>query len=185
VGCPVIFALISTKSEFLVQYYNLWFEYINENHRNNGLLLYIEMELCDKTLKDVIEEIESNNSMKSNETLTRFSYNIASQLLIEILESVHFLHKQKPPIIHRDLKPESILFNREDNRLIKIADFGLVAIHEFAQQSHTINKGTIKYMAQVMKSSKYDTKSDIYSLHVRFFRNVFRNYSVLKTIDIY
>ncbi len=50
--------------------------------------------------------------------------------------------------------------------MIKIADFGLVAIHEFAQQSHTIDKGTTKYMAQVMKSSKYDTKSDIYSLHV-------------------
>ncbi len=51
--------------------------------------------------------------------------------------------------------------------MIKIADFGLVTIHGFAQQSHTIDKGTIKYMApQITKSSKYDAKSDIYNLYV-------------------
>jgi serine/threonine protein kinase len=70
------------------------------------------MELCDKTLKDVIEEIESNNSMKSNETLTPIGYYIVSELFIELLESVDFLHKQKPPIIYRDLKPENILFKK-------------------------------------------------------------------------
>jgi serine/threonine protein kinase len=60
------------------------------------------MELCDKTVKDVIEEIESNNSMKSNETLTPICYFFARKLFIEILESVDFLHKQNSPIIHRD-----------------------------------------------------------------------------------
>jgi alpha-tubulin suppressor-like RCC1 family protein len=157
------------KSEFLVEYYDAWFEYINQNERNVGLLLYIEMELCDKTLKNVINEINENKEMKSNETLTPIGYYIASQLFIEILESVDFLHKQNPPIIHRDLKPENILLKKrkDSKRLIKIADFGLVAIHEFAQQSHSIDKGTLKYMApEVMNSSKYDTKCDIYSLHV-------------------
>jgi serine/threonine protein kinase len=127
------------------------------------------VELCDKTLKDVINEINENIEMKSNETLTPIGYYIASELFIEILESVDFLHKQNPPIIHRDLKPENILLKKVKNskRFIKIADFGLVAIHEFAQQSHTIDKGTLKYMApKVMNNSKYDTKSDIYSLYV-------------------
>ncbi len=53
------------------------------------------------------------------------------------------------------------------NLFIKIVDFGLVVIHEFAQQSHTIDKGTVKYMTpEVTKSSKCNTKSDIYSLYV-------------------
>jgi hypothetical protein len=58
------------KSKFLVEYHYAWFEYINENERKSGLLLNIEMELCDKTLKDVINEINENIEMKSNETLT-------------------------------------------------------------------------------------------------------------------
>jgi len=125
------------------------------------------MELCYKTLRDVINEINQNIEMKSNETLTPIGYYIASQLFIEILESVDFLHKQNPPIIHRDLKPENILLKKESNRLIKIADFGLVAIHEFAQQSHSIDKGSPKYTApEVVHSSKYETKFDIFSLHV-------------------
>jgi serine/threonine protein kinase len=127
------------------------------------------MQLCDKTLKDVINEINEKIEFKLNETLTPTGYYIASELFIEILKSVDFLRKQKPPIIHRDSKPENILLKKGINskRFIKIADFGLVAIHEFAQNSHAIDKRTLKYMApEVMKSSKYDTKSDIYSLHV-------------------
>jgi serine/threonine protein kinase len=107
--------------------------------------------------------------MKSNETLTPIGYYIASQLFIEILESVDFLHKRNPPIIQRDLKLETILLKKSEDskRLMKIEDFGLIAIHEFALKSHTIDKGTIKYMApQVMKSTKYDTKADIFSLRV-------------------
>jgi serine/threonine protein kinase len=67
------------------------------------------MEFCDKTLRDVIEEIDGNIEMKSNKTLTPIDYYIASELFIEILESVDFLNKQKPSIIHRDLKPDNIL----------------------------------------------------------------------------
>jgi serine/threonine protein kinase len=125
------------------------------------------MELCDKTLKDVINEMDENSVIKSGEILTPIGYYIASELFIEILQSVYFLHQQNPPIIHRDLKPENILLKKDNERLVKIADFGLVAIHEFAQQSHTIDKGTPKYMApEVIKTSKYDIKSDIYSLFV-------------------
>jgi serine/threonine-protein kinase ULK/ATG1 len=52
---------------------------------------------------------------------------------------------------------------------VKIADFGLMAIHNFSEQSHTIDKGTPKYMApEVINNKKYDTKADIYSLGVIF-----------------
>jgi serine/threonine protein kinase len=56
---------------------------------------------------------------------------------------------------------------------IKIADFGLIAIHEFSEQSHTIFMGTPKYMAPEVKTNKkYDTKVDIHCLGI-IFQNLF------------
>jgi serine/threonine-protein kinase len=55
--------------------------------------------------------------------------------LIELLESVDYLHKQNPPIIHKDLKPENILIDfRINGRFIKLSDFGLAKFHEFDGQ---------------------------------------------------
>jgi serine/threonine protein kinase len=58
---------------------------------------------------------------------------------MEILECVDFLHKQNPPLIHRDLKPANIMIkiNPNCNRFIKIADFGILSIHELTEGSHT------------------------------------------------
>jgi serine/threonine protein kinase len=88
--------------------------------------------------------------------------------LIEILESVDYLHKQNPPIIHRDLKPSNILISFGINgRFAKLADFGLAKLHEFDEQSHTKGVGTFKYMAiEIKEGKKYNTKSDVYSLGV-------------------
>ncbi len=56
---------------------------------------------------------------------------------------------------------------------VKIADFGLIAIHKFSKQSHTKDQGTPKYtVSEVRDSRKYDTKADIYSLGI-IFQNLF------------
>jgi serine/threonine protein kinase len=50
---------------------------------------------------------------------------------------------------------------------VKIADFGLIAFHEFAErsQTHTEDRGHIRYAApEVLNGNRYDTKADIYSL---------------------
>jgi serine/threonine protein kinase len=98
-----------------------------------------------------------------------------SQIFIQILEGVNYLHKQKLPLIHRDLKPANILLKKDEAKgfCVKIADFGLIAIHKYSEQSHTLDKGTPKYMApEVRDSKKYDTKADVYSLGV-VFQNLF------------
>ncbi len=133
---------------------------------NKTLLLHIQMELCLMSLKEVMKKLNNELNQKRNEVMTPFGYYIASELSIEILESVDYLHKQK--VIHRDLKPNNILITDGMNgRFVKIADFGLATIHEFDGQSHTKYKGTVRYAApEVMSSTKYDTKADIYSLGV-------------------
>ncbi len=126
----------------------------------NHLLLHIQMELCFKTLKELIKQRNGEKIL--------FCYYISSELLIEILESVDYLHKQNPPIIHRDLKPSNILISSGINgRFAKLTDFGLAKFHEFDQQSHSKGVGTVKYMAiEIKEGKKYNTKSDVYSLGV-------------------
>jgi serine/threonine protein kinase len=58
------------------------------------------------------------------------------------------------------------------NRFIKICDFGLIAIHKFAQQSHTKDRGHVRYAAPEVDGTKYDFKADIYSLG-RILMNLF------------
>ena len=151
-------------SQYVVQYYYSWLE---NNRTDDIITLYIRMELCDKTLQKLTIEINNDSNIKDNENLTQIGYYIASQLFIEILECVFYLHKNK--IIHRDLNPHNIMIkmNGENNRFIKICDFGLIAIHKFAQQSHTKDRGHISYAApEVLIGRKYDTKADIYSLGI-------------------
>jgi serine/threonine protein kinase len=174
--------MIKLKSHYIVEYKSHWIEQnyegfkvpkskdTSEDHKifdpNCTYLLYIQMELCLKTLNEAISQM--NNELNSNELINfqTIEYYILFELLKEILECVEFLHKRK--VIHMDLKPENILLTNGNNgRFIKIADFGLSVFHQYEGQLHTQCVGTMKYMAPEVKGTqKYDTKVDIYSLGV-------------------
>jgi alpha-tubulin suppressor-like RCC1 family protein len=129
------------RSDLVVQYTQHWIE---ENYTRNDknyfkrhqntetlssehkvfdkskeFLLHIQMELCCKTLRDIIKQLNIELNQKQSEVLTPIGYYIASELLVEILESVDYLHSQKPPIIHRDLKPTNILITQGLNDSLK------------------------------------------------------------------
>jgi serine/threonine protein kinase len=178
------------RNERLALYYDVWLE---------NMTFYIQMELCDeKGLKDVIIEMEKDSDLYKNlsANLTLLGYYIASKIFAEILEGVNYLHKQD--IIHRDLKPDNILFklNADGGNFVKIADFGLVAIHKnadkelysenkFAESQHTVGIGAGRYAADEKKyGRKYDTRADIYSLGViaeeLFFIDINRFVEILK-----
>jgi hypothetical protein len=147
--------------EYVVSHVKTWVE----NSEHDNIILYVWMDLCDKTLENIIEDIRNCSNLMKNRTLTPIGYYTASQLFVEILESVQYLHENS--IIHRDLNPNNIMLMRDNERIIRIVDFGLIAIHEFADQSHSSDKGHIKYAAQeVLNGRKYDTKADIYSLGI-------------------
>ncbi len=115
------------------------------------------MELCFETLEQTIERFKSINSL---------NYYILCELVIELLESVQYLHSLKPPIIHRDLKLSNIvLSNGVSGRFMKLGHFPLSNFHQFEQQSRTQGCGTPGYISpQVINSKYFDTKADIDSL---------------------
>jgi serine/threonine protein kinase len=174
------------KSEFIVKMKSFWIEdnyfinNVNDEYKNsipknhpifnpvNDSLLHIQMELCYKSLAQIIKQINSELYQNHSQVMTRIGYYIASELLIEILESVDYLHKQNPPIIHRDLTPSNILIDFGINgRFVKLSDFGLAKFHQIEGQSHTKGIGPIKYMAiEIKEEKKYNTKADVYSLGV-------------------
>ncbi len=139
-----------------------------KDYKQFPFLLHIQMEYCSTNLENVIKKIKIELNINESERLTPICYYIVSELCIELMLCVNFLHKQKPSIIHRDLKPENILITDGSNgRFVKIADFGLSTMHNL-DQSHTGEVGTIKYMAPEVSEGrrKYNTKADIYSLGV-------------------
>jgi serine/threonine protein kinase len=140
---------------------------LDSGDNTNHAFLHIQMDLCLFTLRDAMNKVNEELSIKNREPLNPIGYYIACELFIEILQSIDFLHKQSPAIIHRDLKPQNILVtNGSNGRYIKISDFGIATAHS-GEQSHTQLVGTRKYMApEVWNGRKYDTKADIYSIGV-------------------
>jgi alpha-tubulin suppressor-like RCC1 family protein len=158
------------NSDLIVRYHDVWYE--NDLVLENGFrkytensTLYIQMDLCEKTLDEIRKEIHNDFTLMFNNLLTPLGYYITSELLIEILKGVDYLHKQN--IIHRDLNPDNILLTDGINgRFVKIADFGLAKVYD-KTKLNTQDRGHSKYMApEVIHSQKYDTKADIFSLGI-------------------
>jgi hypothetical protein len=66
-------------------------EIINTN--KSKIWLYIQMELCDKKLENVINEFHKDSNLKNNRTLTTVGYYIATKIFVQILKGVNHLHK--------------------------------------------------------------------------------------------
>ncbi|XP_059180368.1 eukaryotic translation initiation factor 2-alpha kinase 1 isoform X2 [Centropristis striata] len=139
------------------------------------LMLYIQMQLCERSLKDWISE---RNSKPREEQTSRCPYagvdtEHTLSMLRKILEGVEYIHSRG--IMHRDLKPRNIFLHGHDCH-VRIGDFGLACGDIIMEghkstispnSSHTTGVGTFVYAApEQLKASKYDSKSDMYSIGV-------------------
>ncbi|XP_054166006.1 RCC1 and BTB domain-containing protein 2-like [Oppia nitens] len=159
-------------SPYVVHYFDAWIQ-------PNNSRLYIQMELCSQSLRKFITELmsETFQRLSTVSAMDCIEYYIISNIMLEICESVRYLHTRHPPVIHRDLKPDNILIVENPvngNRFIKICDFGLASDHIRSgsmSYSHTDNCGTGIYRAPEVKGLTderllYNEKCDIYSLGI-------------------
>ncbi|XP_041829567.1 eukaryotic translation initiation factor 2-alpha kinase 1 isoform X2 [Melanotaenia boesemani] len=140
------------------------------------LMLYIQMQLCERSLKDWISE--RNTRPKERQIQGPYDCVDGEQtlsLLRHILEGVEYIHSRG--IMHRDLKPRNI-FLHGHNHHVRIGDFGLAcrdllvdgnksATSPGRDPRHTSGVGTFVYAApEQLKGAHYDSKSDMYSIGV-------------------
>ena len=141
------------KSDFVVNLYDYWFDQDKE-------FIYIQMELCDKTLRDIIIE-EKNVSIPPI-----IDYMIRTEIFRQLLEALNYLHSMTPKVIHRDIKPSNVLIKyHNDHAICKLCDFGLSKIFE-KESSNTSYVGTSHYRAPEVATNKYNEKIDIFSLGI-------------------
>lgn len=139
------------------------------------LMLYIQMHLCERSLKDWISERNAKpkdqNALQCPFACVDSEYTF--RILKNILEGVEYIHSRG--IIHRDLKPRNIFLHGHDCH-VRIGDFGLACRDLILDEhkgsgspccdsSHTTGVGTFVYASpEQLKGSHYDSKSDMYSL---------------------
>ncbi|XP_038830662.1 eukaryotic translation initiation factor 2-alpha kinase 1-like isoform X3 [Salvelinus namaycush] len=139
------------------------------------LMLYIQMQLCERSLKDwILERTTEHTSQNPYEAVdTKQTLSI----LHKILQGVEYIHSRG--IIHRDLKPRNIFLHGHDCH-VRIGDFGLAcrdimmddkekppSTSQNTGSSHTTGVGTFVYAApEQLEGSHYDSRSDMYSIGV-------------------
>ncbi|XP_042363997.1 eukaryotic translation initiation factor 2-alpha kinase 1 isoform X2 [Plectropomus leopardus] len=139
------------------------------------LMLYIQMQLCERSLKDWISERNATPKHTSTGPYGCVDVEHTRSLLRKILEGVEYIHSRG--VMHRDLKPRNIFLHGHDCH-VRIGDFGLACRdlimddHKSSNSSssdcsHTTGVGTFVYAApEQLKGSQYDSKSDMYSVGV-------------------
>ncbi|CAF2112934.1 unnamed protein product [Brassica oleracea var. botrytis] len=141
-----------------------------QNNKLESTYLYIQMEYCPRTLRQVFE------------SYNHFDKDFAWHLIRQIVEGLAHIHGQG--IIHRDFTPNNIFFDARND--VKIGDFGLAKFLKLEQLDQdggfstdvagsgvdsTGQAGTYFYTAPEIEQSwpKIDEKADMYSLGVVFF----------------
>ncbi|XP_021906687.1 eIF-2-alpha kinase GCN2 [Carica papaya] len=144
-----------------------------QDHKLESTYLYIQMEFCPRTLRQVFESYDSKS---------HFDKELTWHVFRQIVEGLAHIHGQG--IIHRDLTPSNIFFDARNE--IKIGDFGLAKFLKLEQVDQeaafptdlngvsidgTGQVGTYFYTAPEIEQGwpKIDEKVDMYSLGVVFF----------------
>lgn len=125
-------------------------------------ILYIQMQLCDKTLREWIT-LRNENENCINKLIN-------NTIFQQICCGVAYIHSQN--IVHHDLKPSNIFINHDSSH-VQVGDFGLACTlnndKEFQVIPHDCKLGTELYTAPEQLNGRCDFKSDIYTLGIILF----------------
>ncbi|CAG8976691.1 hypothetical protein HYALB_00010817 [Hymenoscyphus albidus] len=128
----------------IIKLYDIW---------ENRTEIYLVLEFVDNG--ELFEHIVAKGRLSEEEAMKYFR---------RILSAVGYCHSFN--ICHRDLKPENILLTRDGN--IKIADFGMAALHQHPDHKLKTSCGSPHYAApELIRGANYKgDKVDIWSMGV-------------------
>ena len=159
------------KSDFVVNFYDYWTQIENDFE-----FLYIQMELCDQTLKDILEE-------KKPSIPIIIDYMIRTEIFRQLLFALNYLHSMTPKVIHRDIKPSNILIKyHNDHAQMQIMRLWILAKILVKESSNSSGVGTLGYRAPEIIKNKYNEKVDIYSLGISI-KELFHNSFIVEIND--
>lgn len=94
---------------------------------------------------------------------------VAVMDMISVLETLSYLHGQRPPLVHRDIKPANLIRDERSGRL-KLVDFGIARSVE-SQQVQT-QVGTPGFCAPEQMAGQADVRSDLFSVGATLYQLV-------------
>lgn len=133
-------------------------------------VLYIQMELCDTTLRDYTVKKNYNGGLDTSEI---------NSIIIKILDGLKYLHSKN--ILHRDINPNNILIK---NNTPKISDFGLAKRVEENSYISSCKDGQLLYRPPEVDDGIYTEKSDLYSVAVVYFELLYRFTTEFERVEV-
>lgn len=133
-------------------------------------ILYIQMKLCEKTLRNYLDD--RNNHHSFSEFYAPFLLipnepfeNVPMRMFLQMCNGLAYIHSKG--IVHHDIKPSNVFITQEnENMTLQLGDFGLACPLEGNDSVRHDGFGTRLYAAPEQLQGQCTKKSDIYSLGV-------------------
>ncbi|KAG8034483.1 hypothetical protein G9C98_007559 [Cotesia typhae] len=144
-----------------------------ENYiKKNVLTLYIQMALCEQTLRKWLDE--------RNETTETSPVSTINEIYKQILMGLQYIHSRG--IVHHDIKPCNIFISTSKKLQIQIGDFGLACLSRETDGHKPV--GTEMYAAPEQLNGSCDSKSDLYSLGIILVELIYPTTTFMELNDI-